>query len=581
MSVRSIGNANLTLADVPESNATWKEIASFAASFVHGDPRRSSTTAKGLATRVHFAFTTNRPLPKNLNTLRTALLFEQQRLQRLKRSPTRAESKYLQSILQQIRDSLGAKNGTLADRGSETEQDAKPDRRALKSGSLSMRGSQRWAFAQYQTKNGEAYWRIVQSPQNTQCTPPIWSSEIDWLLNSLERIARDLNPDKFARGPLVYPLDFVVNNIDAVVLLLDRREEAPRLRFERWKGTWLNAEREATYVRRYFGPAGRGSFGHLMLESDWALGLRALVTDFRTHIDGQRRLNWSEATKNNAKLSSDVPQIDRVIVHVLRNGNVTALPWNSCFSAFTDPAVLDRPLPEVVLEACKAGTNVDQISAALDRILDAKQVNRLLSWSTRYASTTLSAGYFLRVDADEQRKPLFAATRDLQAFAADPLFLDLGGIEHQLSPGDANAPSPATPQFQTGIPLKALKERAAIRGVADSPYGSVPLPNPTRVSATRRIASIPAAMNRYRWWMLQFLDLASATLINLHPTNTPEAFAAFQRVGLLLADSDQAFASNSDNSRVVGIQAETKERLLTLLKGGTMRGTVKRKADLP
>ena len=268
-----------------------------------------------------------------------------------------------------------------------------------------------------------------------------------------------------------------------------------------------------------FGPATHSSFGHLTLDTGWADGLSALVKVFRSEDDKERRLHWSEAVAQHSDPPRERPPVDRVVVRVKRDGHHVAKPWGVYFGPFVDPITLERPVIEVVLEACKAGRSADEISAAMDRLLDERQLRRLLSWSLPVHFGTLAAGYYFRVDVDSQRKALFSATRDLQAFGADPLFLDLAGVPADLPPGQPDPPTLASPQFPEGIPIKALRNRGAIGGTADTllesfrgrvSYGAV-LPG--------GFASIPPAMNRYRWWLLQFADLASAALANLPPAN--------------------------------------------------------------
>src|SRR5262245_21217993 len=113
-------------------------------------------------------------------------------------------------------------------------------------------------FAAELTSAGDRYWRIVDSDR--PLTPPIWAGESNWLIGSLERIDTTFDVADYPDGDEVYPIEFLVRGTEAVVLLFDHKNGRPRLRFERWKGTWVNQETDQIRVRRYFGPNGRNAF---------------------------------------------------------------------------------------------------------------------------------------------------------------------------------------------------------------------------------------------------------------------------------------------------------------------------------
>jgi hypothetical protein len=376
------------------------------------------------------------------------------------------------------------------------------------------------------TSAGDRYWRIVHSDR--PLTPPIWSGEIDWLIASLERIAATLCTTDFPDDDQAYPVEFLFRGTDAVVLLFDHKHGGPRLRFERWKGTWVDQETDVAHVRRYFGPNGRSAFGQLMLGNDWQDDILSLAKHFRAATNDDRNYHWSLYHDQQGQGSSTLPAPDRVIIRADRGGQIIGLPWTPQFGPFIDATVLDRPLLQCLLEACGGGSTADEVAASLERQLDARRIGQLLNWSTRYHDATIASAYFFRMDTGPDRRLLFSATRDAEGFGADPLLLDLCETVRELPAAHDDTVASATPQFQNGLPLSALLQRAVISKFIATPFGPLPRPSQKRASATRRAAGLQPMMNRFRWWMLQLLDLSSAALVaprlseNKYRTFVPE-----------------------------------------------------------
>jgi hypothetical protein len=438
------------------------------------------------------------------------------------------------------------------------------------------------AFADNITSAGDRYWRIINPAESKPLTPPIWAGEISWLIGSLERIAATLDPAEYPDDDLAYPIEFLFRGTDAVVLLFDHRDGVPRLRFERWKGTWVNQETDQTQVRRYFGPGNRSAFGQLMLGQGWADHFRSLVLQFREAATDDRNRHWAEYHDQRKETPTNPPSPERVIVRADRVGQVIGLPWTPFFGSFVEATVLDRPLLERLLEICKGGSTADEIAANLDRQLDARHVGQLLTWSARYYDDALSGAYFLRIDAGSDMRPLFSATRDPEGFAADPLLIDLAEFPLDLPSSLAGKSVIPTPQFPLGMPLDSLLERKVISGVFTTPWGALPRPTLQRASATRRVAGLPATMNRFRWWMLQLLDLSAAALVNLPPTNPIQMILALQRVALLAADCRATFAAFDDqNKKVEDLCLAAGRNYINALQRKTARAGIRRKADLP
>jgi hypothetical protein len=170
------------------------------------------------------------------------------------------------------------------------------------------------AFEDRLTSAGDRYWRIVDSVTSQSFTPPIWTAEIGWFVQSLERIAATLNPVDYPEDERAYPIEYLFRGIDAVVILFDRKYGVPRLRFERWKGTWVNEETDATHLRRYFGPNGKSAFGQLRLIDEWQDEIRALATHFYAAAKDDGNRYWSKFYEERKDVPATPPSPELVIV---------------------------------------------------------------------------------------------------------------------------------------------------------------------------------------------------------------------------------------------------------------------------
>ena len=177
---------------------------------------------------------------------------------------------------------------------------------------------------------------------------------------------------------------------------------------------------------------------------------------------------------------------------------------------------------------------------------------------------------------------LFSATRDSEAFAADPLLMELSEITINLDSAGNESAGPPTPQFPKGLPINALRQRSVISSLMTTRFGDLPRPSQKRASATKRAAGLQPAMNRFRWWMLQMLDLAAAALVNLPPRDPTQMLLGLQRVALLESDCRAAFASVDDaDNKIEKIRIAAKEHYSAALRGQRARVSVRRKVDLP
>lgn len=97
MSTRPIQNEQLRAADVPEPNADWSTISTFALSFdgygVHGSFERCAEIANACRS-------------ESLTDLRTCLFFEQRRWRHFGEVPDADAMVYIRSLLEQIRRRL-------------------------------------------------------------------------------------------------------------------------------------------------------------------------------------------------------------------------------------------------------------------------------------------------------------------------------------------------------------------------------------------------------------------------------------------------------------------------------------------
>jgi hypothetical protein len=391
-----------------------------------------------------------------------------------------------------------------------------------------------------------------------------------------------LDPTNFPDDEQAYPIEFIVRGTDAVILLFDHKRGVPRLRFERWKGTWINQETDEIRVRRYFGPNGKTAFGQLTLDHDWQGAIRNLADQFRLAADDDRNRYWSEYHAQRKEISVKPPSADCVIIRADRAGRLIGLPWTPLFGPFVEATVLDKPLLQCLLERCGGGATSDEIAASLNRQLDSRRISQLLTWSTRYDDVAISGAYFFRMDMGPDRRPLFSATRDAEGFAADPLLIDLSESPVELPAARDDSPAPRTPQFPSGLPITTLRQRDVISGLIATPFGALPRPSAKRASATRRAAGLQPTMNRFRWWMLQLLDLSTAVLANLPPKEPIQLLLALQRVALLQADCRTAFAAVSDpDKKIELIRDLAADRYRSTFQGRNVCAPIRRKADLP
>src|SRR5687768_662309 len=95
-----------------------------------------------------------------------------------------------------------------------------------------------FALAHDVTRRGDRFWRVTDNVSSRDLSPPIWSSEIEWFIESLEAIATGLDSDVFPPGEGTYPLAVHIHGLHAIVLLLVNPDRQPHLQIERWKGSW-------------------------------------------------------------------------------------------------------------------------------------------------------------------------------------------------------------------------------------------------------------------------------------------------------------------------------------------------------
>src|SRR4030095_4114023 len=113
------------------------------------------------------------------------------------------------------------------------------------------------ALAQDKTKRGDRFWRVVDKVSGRPLSPPIWSGEIEWFVESLEAIALGLDVGAFLPVEGAYPLAVRIHGLHAVVLLLANSDPEPHLQIERWKGFWMEKATAGFRILRYFGPENR------------------------------------------------------------------------------------------------------------------------------------------------------------------------------------------------------------------------------------------------------------------------------------------------------------------------------------
>ncbi len=90
--------------ELPAADADWSSIAKYAASFNAYDYWGSLERCAEVGNAARKAYESAGDLPRSLDSLRTALFFEQRRLQHFKREPDDAEMKYIRALLAATRE---------------------------------------------------------------------------------------------------------------------------------------------------------------------------------------------------------------------------------------------------------------------------------------------------------------------------------------------------------------------------------------------------------------------------------------------------------------------------------------------
>jgi len=97
--VREIGNKNLTMADIPSPDASWREIAEFALTFDGYEFWGSFEKCAEIA---------NAKGQHSLTDLRTCLFFEQRRWRHFGEDPDREAMMYIRALVEKIRSWVSA-----------------------------------------------------------------------------------------------------------------------------------------------------------------------------------------------------------------------------------------------------------------------------------------------------------------------------------------------------------------------------------------------------------------------------------------------------------------------------------------
>ena len=96
-------------------------------------------------------------------------------------------------------------------------------------------------LSQQLTTHGDRYWRLGNYASEIERGPPVWISEVDWLINKLENIADVLAPERFAPAHNEFPLAFRPISTQAIAIILSKASKAAEIWIERWSSVQPSA----------------------------------------------------------------------------------------------------------------------------------------------------------------------------------------------------------------------------------------------------------------------------------------------------------------------------------------------------
>ena len=440
-----------------------------------------------------------------------------------------------------------------------------------------------WFRPGHLRRTRDRYWRFTNQTVASERAVPIWASELQWFLASLEKLA-ECSDDLTSLPPADIPYPFAVRPASTTMLLLlvKRNIEGSELWVERWASRRRDEKSPngvlfSTYWYRDF------KFGTLSqikvnLRSRWQDSFRGFLTKQRARLANELSDGWTSFALRQNELPSEMPPLDRITV--ARNGanSIRRTPWYAFCPDATEVRVLEHSLRRTLLDACNTPATIPNMAQRMQNAVDERAIREQLSWTIRYEDETLTNGYFFGIIRQGQ-EDRFVATRAQPGFLADPLLTALASIEPQEP---SEIPFGQSPQSPNGLPLSRLREAKLIDGFLSSALGRFPQPSRDRIRATRAAAVASTRLKQERWKMLQLLDLESAAQATFPDPNALTAVLKLQRLALLRHDSLAFFsAEQSEDMAVASVLESAAKRHNAIIRGEVLPSLLRRSKDMP
>ncbi len=445
---------------------------------------------------------------------------------------------------------------------------------------LSMNVSRGNCFLQRQpnpTSTGFNYWSLGCKLSSLF----VWSAELSWLVNSLLRLPDQVEFSRFEKSGL-YPIDSDVGSNGGLVWYIHVGSNGRALALRRLSGSFRRDTSDGSETvdqTRYFHYQRSRRFPHQV----WISEQEVLSDQFRrfaAECDYAFRQMQTEAQVAVGRDVASHEVFRRVILSRDGMRRVPLLPgWPTDGVNFD---VVDRPLIDLVLEHCQSRTSSEIVSDLRHR-LDEQSIRHLLPWTVRYSDDVVRGGYFFHVSSQSGQSARYQASRDKTLFLSDPVLASLVPVTNLTPPDKSLAHPIPLPQYERP-PFDRARREGWSAGDRQTSFGVTPTPTETRTAILRRFAALPTGMRRYRWRILQLLDLQSAALCN---STRPTACGvlATQRVALLIADATGLFAPETvpaeSVNEVTSLLKQAIDRYRAVLAGGAKAVAALQPSELP
>lgn len=431
------------------------------------------------------------------------------------------------------------------------------------------------------TAHGDRYWRIGGKLTEPAKGPPIWNSEVEWLVEKFDDIAETLAPEIFKPSQCEYPLAFRPKATQALAILLSRSQNSTEIWIERWSAVQPNASSKSNvqfstywYCNRPFSSYSRL---RLPLGNDWRKNIKDFAHKWRELLRQTAIEQWTGLREHDGTLPADQPPDRRVLVTISNGAGNRRVQYYPFCPQPRDPIVLAKPLRRLLLEACNTPRTAQQ-AAQMAGFVEVNAARGELAWTARYDDDTLREAVFLttiRIDGQDH----LSATFRPPSFLADPLLTALAPLSHNAQLQGHLGPSPQRPE---GLPVTQLRAAGLIEDrLLGSAIGDYPKPVSAEAENTRAAAASALRMNQERWKLLQWLDIESRCQANLHALDQKRRALAWQRLSLLRFDGLNSLSEQSSSGHIGELLANAKDCHALSIAGKLKPSLLRRSKDLP